>query len=222
MKRLLLPFIVLFISASTFSQGSIVLRDIEFNIEVEKDKIIQQFLDSNSYFKKLTTYQQENIYWLNYVRLYPKKFHDNVLVPFLQQFPEAKSSYSKSLASDLLLMNSVGLLNPDEKLTKVATEHATDLGKHGAAISHNSTSGETFQQRMNKAGYYRNVAENIYEGRRTPLESILFLLIDTGVKGVGHRKTILSKEMKCVGINFYPIKGRNDMFFLVQCFSGDQ
>lgn len=220
MKRLSFLFIVLFITTSTFSQGSIVLRDVQFNIEIEKDKAIQQFLDSNSFFNKLNTYQQESIYWINYVRIYPKQFHDKVLVPFLQQFPEAKSSYSKSLVSDLLSMSSVNSLIPDEKLTKVATEHATDLGKHGAGISHNSTSGQSFQQRMNKAGYYSNVAENIYEGKRSPLEAVIFLLIDNGVKGVGHRKAILSKELKSVGVSFYPIKGRNNMYFLVQDFSG--
>lgn len=220
-KRLLFLFIVLIFVSSSYSQGSITLRDTQFNISVKKDEKLQQALDSNAYYHKLDAYQQEAIYWLNYVRLYPRLFHDNVLTPFLQQFPEAKSAYSKSLSADLLNMKPAGILIPDERLTKVAAEHASDLGKHGAGISHNSTSGLSFQQRMNKAGYYSNVAENIYEGKRSPLEAILFLLIDTGVKSVGHRKAILSNDLKYVGVSFYPIRGRNNMFFLVQDFSGE-
>ncbi len=221
MKRLLFLFIVLLLSSGLYAQGSIEIRDIQFNIEVEKDKNIDEVLTAIPFYHKLNSYQQETIYWLNYVRLYPKRFHDNVLMPFLSQFPEANSNYSKSLSSDLLNMHSVAALVPEEKLTRVATAHATDLAKHGASISHSSTSGKSFQERMNKAGFFSNVAENIYEGKRSPLEAVLFLLIDTGVKNVGHRKTILSKEMKHVGVYYHPIKGRKDMYFLVQDFSGE-
>ncbi|MFT3949622.1 MAG: CAP domain-containing protein [Agriterribacter sp.] len=221
MKRIFSVFIVLCFIGSAHSQGSIVLRDAPFIIEIEKDAVLQQWLDSNEVYNKLSIDQQESIYWLNYVRKYPKIFHDKILIPFLKQFPEVKSAYSKSLSATLLSMTPVGLLIPDEKLTKVAIEHAADLGKHGAGISHSSTSGSSFQERMNRAGYFSNVAENIYEGKRGPLEALIFLLIDTGVRNVGHRKNILSNEMKRVGVSFYPIKNKPDMFFLVQDFSGE-
>ncbi|WP_165813875.1 CAP domain-containing protein [Terrimonas sp.] len=221
MKRLLSVFIACAFISFVHSQGSIVLRDAPFIVETEKDASIQQWLDSNAFYKKLSPDQQESIYWINYIRKYPKLFHDKILIPFLEQFPEAKSAYSKSLSATLISMSPVGLLIPDENLTKVAIEHATDLGKHGAGISHSSTSGSSFQERMNKAGYFSNVAENIYEGKRSSLEALIFLLIDTGVKSVGHRKNILSIEMKRVGLSFYPIKGRPGMFFLVQDFSGE-
>ncbi|MCC6286748.1 MAG: CAP domain-containing protein [Chitinophagaceae bacterium] len=221
MKRILSVFIALCFINFVHAQGSIVLRDAPFIIEAEKDLVLQQWLDSNAVYNKLSTDQQESIYWLNYVRKYPKLFHHKILVPFLEQFPEVKSAYSKSLSATLLSMTSVGLLIPDEKLTKVAAEHATDLGKHGASISHNATSGSSFQERMNKAGYFGNVAENIYEGKRSSLEALIFLLIDAGVRNVGHRKNILSNEMKRVGVSFFAIKNRPDMFFLVQDFSGE-
>ncbi|MFT3748880.1 MAG: CAP domain-containing protein [Agriterribacter sp.] len=221
MKRLLSVFIAFCFISAVCAQGSIVLRDAPFVFKVEKDDTIQQWLDSNAIYNKLSVDQQESIYWINYVRKYPKLFHDKILVPFLEQFPEAKGSYSKSLSTTLLSMTPVGLLIPDKKLTMVATEHAIDLGKNGANISHSSTSGSSFQERMHKAGYFSNVAENIYEGKRNSLEALIFLLIDTGVRNVGHRKNILSNEMKRVGLNFHPIKGRPNMYFLVQDFSGE-
>lgn len=221
MKRLVFLFIALSSFYFGYSQGSIVLRDAQFNITVTKDKSIEELLEADPYFNTLNANQQETIYWLNYVRRNPKGFHDNILIPFLEQFPEAKSSYSKSLSADLLAMAPVAILYPTEKLTKVATEHAADLGRHGAGISHSSTSGQSFQQRMNKAGFFSTAAENIFEGKRSPLEAVLFLLIDTGVKNVGHRKNILSKDMKYVGVSFYPIKGRPNMYFMVQDFSGE-
>lgn len=222
MKRFFFVFIACFFISTVQSQGSIVLRDAPFVIEIEKDIPLLQWLDSDTTYHKLSTDQQEAIYWINYVRKYPRIFHDNILIPFLKQFPEVKSAYSKSLSTSLLSMDATGFLIPDEKLTKVATEHASDLGKHNAGISHSSTSGKSFRERMNKAGYYSNVAENIYEGKKSSLESLIFLLIDAGVKDVGHRKNILSANFKRIGVSFYPIKKRPGIFFFVQNFLGDE
>jgi hypothetical protein len=220
-KRLFFVFVVFLFVSSVYAQGSVTFKDAPFIIEIEKDITLQQWLDTNAFYHTVLEEQKEAVYWINYVRKYPKLFHDKVLIPFLEQFPEVKSSYSKSLSEKLLSMAPVGLLIPDEKLTKIAAEHAADLGKHGANISHNATSGLNFQQRMNKAGYFSNVSENIFEGKNAALESLIFLLIDPGVKDVGHRENILSKNMKKIGVSYYPIAGKSNMYFFVQDFWGE-
>lgn len=221
MKRFIFVFIVSLFYINSFSQGSVTLRDEPFNLNIEKEAHLLNRLDSNEVYQSLNSDQKEAVYWVNYVRTKPEDFHNKVLVPFLAQFPEVKSSYSKSLSSYLLSASPKGILLPSVKLTKVAADHATDLGKNGMQISHKSSKGLSFQQRMNNAGYYSSVAENIYEGKRSALEALIFLLIDTGIPNVGHRKNIMMDDMKYIGVSFYPIKKRPNMYFFVQDFSAD-
>lgn len=218
-KRILFIFIVLLFSKGTSAQGSITFKDKPFVISIPKDTGIQHQLERNSAFNTLTYDEQEVMYWINYVRLKPQSFDASVLTPFLSQFPEAKSAYSRSLISDLKDAKPVRALSPSAKLNSVAASHAKDLGSKGLEISHSSSSGLSFQQRMNTAGFLQCVAENMYEGRLTSLESVIFLLIDHGVKNLGHRKNLLDPNVKSFGVAFYPIKGKPENFFLVQDFA---
>ncbi|MFT3703590.1 MAG: CAP domain-containing protein [Agriterribacter sp.] len=219
MKRFTLIFIVLISFVSSYSQGSITFSDKPFVMETEKDTALQHFLVSNGAYTSLNKDEQEVVYWINYVRLKPQEFASTILTPFLQQFPETKSSYTKSLLSELKNMAPVQVLTPFEKLNQTSLGHAKDLGSKGLDISHSSSSGLSFQQRMNAAGFVQCVSENIYEGRLSPLESVIFLLIDHGVKNLGHRRNMLDSKVKKIGVGFYAIKGKPEMYFLVQDFA---
>lgn len=219
MKRILLVFIVAAFFKNSYAQGSITFSDKPFEMALPVDTSIENQLKNNKFFTSLTPEEQKVMYWINYVRQKPQAFCTQILNPFLQQFPETKSAYSRSLVSQLMAGNPVSSLLPSEKLNTIAASHASDLGGKGLSISHSSSSGQSFQQRMNAAGLTSCVAENIYEGRLTPLESVIFLLIDHGVKNVGHRKNLLDPNIKKFGVAFYPIKGKRDMYFLVQDFA---
>lgn len=219
-KRFTVSFIVsLCFLCSAQSQGSIVISQQEFVYNVEKDSSIENKLALLPGYKNLSKVEKETIYWMNFVRLRPKDFSDLIIKPFLKQFPEAKSSYSNSLIKTLEQMNRVQFITPQVQLNLLAMSHSSDLGKTGSSISHSSSRGESFQERMNKAGVTDCIAENVYEGREQALQSIIFLLIDKGVPNVGHRKNILDDNMHSVGISFYPIKGKNGYFYQVQNFS---
>jgi uncharacterized protein YkwD len=218
-KRILFIFIACLFSRHLCAQGSITFSDKPFVLSIPKDTSLQLPLQRNTAFNSLTPEEQEVMYWINYVRLKPQSFNSAVLTPFLTQFPEAKSAYSRSLISDLKDAKPVVALSPSSKLNGIAAAHAKDLGIKGMDISHSSSSGLSFQQRMNAAGLQRCVAENMYEGRLTPLESVIFLLIDHGVKNLGHRKNLLDPNVKIFGVSFYPIKGRPETYFLVQDFA---
>lgn len=219
MKRFLLIIIVSFFYTISSGQGSIVLSDKPFVITPSKDTALESRLQANPAYASLTKEEKAVLYWVNVVRTQPAKFLNSILYPFLEQFPEVKNSYTRSLIAELSALDPLPMLTPSTKLYQIASSHARDLGAHQMTISHNSSKGKSFQERMNSIGYYECVSENVYQGKENGLLSVIFLLIDTGVKNLGHRKNILDPSMKYIGTSFYPIKGRNTQFFLVQNFS---
>jgi len=218
-KRFYLTFIVSLITTFSFSQGSVRFTDKPFVLSIEPDTAIQSFIDKQPASAMLSQEEKELLYWLNYVRQKPDDFNQKVLGPFLKQFPEVKNSYSRSLSKTLSAMNIAGLLTPAAQLRQVAAAHAKDLGSKGLSLSHSSSSGASFQQRMEAAGIANCVSENIYEGRLNALETVIFLLIDNGVKSLGHRKNILDPDARFVGVAFYPVKNRAPYYFSVQDFT---
>ncbi len=218
-KRIAFTFIALFFYANSFGQGSVTFTDKPFLFTIEKDSAILSFLSKQTAYTELNTEEKELLYWLNFVRQNPGEFNDKVLFPFLKQFPELKSSYTKSLAIALNQMQPIGLLQSSTRLNQLAFNHAKDLGSKGFSISHSSSSGESFRQRMENAGLSNCVSENIYEGKLNALETVILLLIDKGVKNLGHRKNILDPSVRFVGISFYPIKNRSPYYFSVQDFT---
>lgn len=219
MKRFLLIIIVSLFYFISFGQGSIVLSDKPFIVSHLKDTTIENWLNSKPAFSPLSTEEKEAVYWVNMVRSDPRNFLNIILYPFLEQFPEVKSSYTRSLIAELLALSPLPLLTPSDKLYQVAGSHAKDLGSNQMTISHSSSKGQSFQERLNSFGYFECVSENVYEGKENGLLSVLFLLIDTGVKSLGHRKNILDPGMKSIGLSFYPVKGSPAHFFMVQNFS---
>jgi uncharacterized protein YkwD len=218
-KRSLLLFIVSLCFISAFSQGSIVLNDKPFIVNPIKDTALENWLNVNPAYTQLEPEEKELIYWVNYVRQQPKQFSNTILLPFLKQFPEAKSSYTQSLISELSTLSSLLPLAPSKALNDVARSHAKDLGINQRNISHNSSKGESFKERLNKFGYFECASENVYEGKEDGLQAVLFLLIDAGVPNLGHRKNILDSNMKYIGVSFFPVKKNENRFFMVQDFS---
>ncbi|MBX3256577.1 MAG: CAP domain-containing protein [Chitinophagaceae bacterium] len=219
MKRLFFFFIVcIFNMTNANSQGSVSFIDKDFIYSSARDPEIDSMLSNSEACKKLSPQEKETIYWINFVRKEPKRFNSEILTPFLKQFPEVKSSYSRSLLHELSSIPPAPVLLPHKKLNEVAAKHAKDLGSTGSTISHSSSYGASFQERMNQAGLTNCVAENVYEGKQQALQAIIFLLIDNGVKNLGHRKNILSPDNKYIGLSFYPIKNKKSFYFLVQNF----
>lgn len=219
MKRFLLIIIVSMYGIPSFSQGSIVLNDKPFTITTVKDSALWNWLNNYPAYAQLDPEEKEIVYWVNYVRQKPEQFSDNILLPFLKQFPEAESSYTRSLRNDLTNRSTVSPLIPSEKLNTVAHSHASDLGSNRRNISHHSSKGESFKKRLDKFGDFECASENVYEGKEDGLQAVLFLLIDAGVQDLGHRKNILDPGIKYIGVSFFPVKGTESRVFMVQDFS---
>lgn len=152
----------------------------------------------------LNNVEKDIILYTNLARLDGKKFSDLYVKSRLNAQPN--NSYIKSLVEDLSSINDLPMLNPNESLFKAAEFHANDLGKSGT-FQHESTDGSTPSQRMKRYGFnYRTCGENIYAGQDDALGVLLVLLIDEGVKDVGHRKNILSAEFDEIGVARRPHK----------------
>jgi uncharacterized protein YkwD len=71
---------------------------------------------------------------------------------------------------------------------------------------------------MAKAGIPISCAENIYNGGDAALDAVITLLIDEGVSNLGHRRNILNKNARLIGVAFVPYNSGS--FILVQDFVG--
>ncbi len=201
-KKLVLLILSLY-SLQGYSQGILTLQDKPFQFKHVYDKVLLHQLEANSFYTGLTVNEKDLFYWTNYFRQNPKRFYDQVVQEFLKQFPEAKSSYSKSLEADIRKAPAIlPLFIPDNGLLKTSSEHAKDLVKRGNIISHSSSNGKTFSQRLQEAGRYTCGAENVYIGSNKALESLITLLIDNGVPDKGHRMNLLDPRYGRMGVSF--------------------
>jgi hypothetical protein len=217
MMRFLYSILFLLLTVSTTAQGVIVLQDKPFVYKNNRDTSVWNQLSSSPLFNTLSVAEQEFFYWTNLMRKNPASFGETVLQEFLLQFPEANSADSKSLVSDLKQAKAqMSFLQPDRGLIKMAQEHAADLKKRGGIISHQSSSGKDFVERIKEAGAYRCGAENVFTGSPDPLGALILLLIDKGVRDKGHRKNLLDPNFNLMGVSF--MQAGKEKMVLVQDF----
>lgn len=217
MIRFLLTLLFTFITWISFSQGVIVLQDKSFVYKPVRDTSIWNRLVESKSFADLSVKEQEFFYWTNFMRMNPAHFEETVLQEFLKQFPEANSPDSKSLSAELKKAQiNLPFLDPDHGLLIMASTHAADLMGRNAVISHQSSSGKDFVQRIREAGKYRCGAENVFVGTPEALEALILLLIDKGVRDKGHRKNLLDASFTLMGVSFKEMNNRKAV--LVQDF----
>ena len=211
-------FVLILIPAFSFSQGSMQLEDKPFTSKQARVKTVDTFLASFKSFKSYSQEEQAFFYWVNVLRSDPAAFKEQIIVPFLASFPEANSNYAKSLLNDLSNQEPLPLVEPNALLTKATEDHAFDLVHYQKGISHSSSDGRSFQQRMKDAGVTKCAGENILEGNKDPLKAIIMLLIDQGVPDKGHRKALLNPTFNLMGCTILA-KSNSDDHILVQLFS---
>ncbi len=194
------------------------LEDKPFALSLARNKAIDSFLSKSPSFKDFSTEEQSVFYWVNYLRNDPSGFKTQVILPFLTLFPEANTNYAKSLLKELDSQLPLKLIEPSSFLGKETSKHAKDLALKQKTISHSSSDGRSFQQRMNDAQVSNCAGENILEGKKDALKSIIMLLIDQGVPDKGHRKALLNPDFNLMACSIYPKKNA-DTFIQVQLFS---
>lgn len=202
------------ITYTTWAQGysQVVLTDIPFEPKIGIKKDIKERLEQNAVFQSADPISQSFMYWVNYARLYPKEFRDSALIPYLQQQPRLKGKYANSLLETLDKASSLSFLDPEKKLSLAAQNHAKDIQRNGGSVSHRSSDGSSFGDRMRKVGYKGCTAENISLGKdKWGLSSLLLLYLDINLPDLGHRKNLLNPNYSKMGVSSIQLDGNQTL-----------
>lgn len=200
----------------SWSQSQFVLQDKPFTPIIDTNRAILEFVEDQIRGKGYTLQEKMFFYYIQSVRSDPKKFHKEIVEPFLKEFPEAVGTESRSLKEDLLAARDLSRLYFNPQLRDIALEHATDLAQEGI-ISHIDSKGRTFQQRIRIGGFTKCAAENIYTGKNDGLLAVLMLLLDIGLPSAGHRKNILNPSFTQMSLSIRPSL-KSQSVYLVQIF----
>ena len=203
--------ISMMISVGAFSQGTVVLNDKPFEAQRKQDSSVYNRLVRQSLFNSLNKSEKELLYWVNLMRKDPVAFTNNYILPFLEQFPEAKSPESRSLVRKMSALSALSQLALSAVLVSEAGDHANYLADK-RSISHTGRGGKGFAARMAEAGVSGCAGENIFDGQDDGLMVLILLLIDTGVPGTGHREALLNPQFNTTGIGAARMDDRRVVF----------
>ncbi|MBN1524891.1 MAG: CAP domain-containing protein [Spirochaetales bacterium] len=138
--------------------------------------------------------EQDVVYFLNLARQDPKGFAEKYISPY-RRTKDGEECYNVMQKTTPLPP-----LKPSKTLALAAQDHATDMGLKGK-VGHTGTDGSSMQTRIGRHGKWLYTAgENCSYGSFDVKDIVVSLLIDEKVPGRGHRKNILNKEFRYVGI----------------------
>lgn len=103
----------------------------------------------------------------------------------------------KSLINDLENMHPLSVLQPDEGIFKAAKRHGKDQDLHNWKLGHYGSDHSTPMERIVKYAPKMKTGNENIAGRfpeATPREIVIMLLIDSGIKGYGHRYNLLNPQ----------------------------
>ena len=101
---------------------------------------------------------------------------------------------------DLKRAKSVPILYPSAGLSKAASDHVEDQSQSGRT-GHIGGDRSSVKSRIERYGKWDiRIGENIAYGGKYAQQIIIYLLIDDGVNGRGHRKNMLNPDFKITGV----------------------
>lgn len=184
------------------------------------DSFVENFNNSQPAINELNSNDKPFYYWVNYSRHNPRRFYDSVILPIVKIYPQLEGQDLESLKKDLYSDSSLPLLSLNSILIKMAKDHSVDITSNNFSPSHNSSSGITFEDRFRATGLKKCGSENISFGEDEPIFLLCLLYIDLNVSNLGHRKTLLNRDLLETGIgsSFY----KNGNIFWVEDFACKQ
>jgi uncharacterized protein YkwD len=167
--------------------------------------------------------QRNTILYINLARLYPKKFADVCVRPYQKLFhgllirhPGQVDILSQegvaAVVECVKALHAVGpmeALVPSAGITRAALDHVADQSRTGQT-GHEGDDGSTPFERMDRYGERTwsdgpvtvsgGGGECISYGYDDPREITIQLLVDDGVPSRGHRKLLLDRTFRLVGL----------------------
>ncbi|MFK8006693.1 MAG: peptidoglycan-binding protein [Saprospiraceae bacterium] len=108
-------------------------------------------------------------------------------------------STAKELIQELKTLNPLPILEPHQGLHRVGITHGKDVQKQGM-IGHKGSDGSWPWDRVRRDTELSDGNENLVAGGNTVKESLMILLVDSGIPGRGHRKTLLEPKWTQCGV----------------------
>ncbi|MEO1517241.1 MAG: CAP domain-containing protein [Bacteroidota bacterium] len=103
----------------------------------------------------------------------------------------------RELIAELEKLSPLSVLKPNKKLHQVARIHGKDMQKNGL-IAHVGSDGQHPYQRIRKGTGLPDGNENLVGGASSVRESVIMLLVDSGIPNRGHRKALLEPKWRYV------------------------
>lgn len=155
-------------------------------------------------------------YILN-VKEYMQSVRNNGLLP--QSNKDAEIAAARELIFELSRMEPLEELIPHEGLYQVAINHGKDVQNQGM-LTHQGSDGTYPWNRIAQQTDIEKGNENLIGGGRNIRETVLLLLVDSGVAGRGHRVNLLNPEWRYVAV--YAIGRVNNLDNTwIQVFGGE-
>lgn len=208
---------LMFLPVFGMAQGYFTIEDKPLSVPSWSDQIVKEQVRRQIDGKDLSAQEISFYYWCNMMRRNPPVFYEKVILPFLKQFPEANGKEAESLAVDLKSADRLPLFEFSTLARDAAMEHALDLAGTNK-LTHNSSDGRSFTQRIRINGITKCAGENIYTGKEEGLLALIMLLLDIGMESAGHRKALLSQYYVQMAPAFRPHKNETRSI-LVQVFT---
>lgn len=152
--------------------------------------------------------EKKVILFMNMARYDGPLFAETFLETYVEEKGLGKNRYVRSLFRDLKNTSKLDPLIPATDLTALAQEHANTSGEAGR------TGHGNFNRRFEPVlgNPYQGVAENLSYGHEQAIDMVLSLLIDEGIRDLGHRKNILNPLFNSVGVAIRPHRS-----YRIQC-----
>ena len=193
---------LMFVPMISLSQGYFTIENKPLPVPSWTDTQVKEQVRRQVDGKGFSAQEISFYLWCNMMRRNPTAFFEKVMIPFLREFPEAKGKESESLEADLRSIDRLPLFEFSQLARDAAKEHAMDLS-HSTKLSHNSSDGRSFAQRVRINGITKCAGENIYTGKEEGLLALIMLLLDIGMQSAGHRKALLSPNYVQMSPAFY-------------------
>jgi uncharacterized protein YkwD len=160
-------------------------------------------------------FEQSILNEMNAVRANPKSY-----VPYVEEYKKRFKGNVVYFPNGAMIRTNEGITAVDEAIDFLKTaspvaplKFVTGLAKTSnlqlsnllddPSLGHMSKDGTQLPQRLEKFGSVGSIyAENITYDAPTPLEIILAMIVDDGVKSRGHRKNLFGSDFRQVGIAY--------------------
>jgi hypothetical protein len=150
--------------------------------------------------KDVSFQEKKVIFYINLARMNGKLFVETYLKDYTDDVRIPKNKYYRSLVKTLKEQEVLSPLEPKEDLFKEAIKHAKEMGRTGKK-GHRSANHKSFEDRVKKLKTkYTIIKENNQYGFPDALSIVIDLLIDDDMESLLHRRTLLHKKLKYIGV----------------------